>query len=86
MEAFEADRNHMHHVLLDKGMSHKQASISLGLLNVLVILIYLIFSPYLNSWGMSVVMLGIFVLTGFGFEVLKKYPHVKWHKQVFNDK
>lgn len=31
---FQADRNHMHHILLDLGMSHRQAAISLYTVNV----------------------------------------------------
>ena len=34
---FEADRNHMHHVLLDLGFTHKKASLLLGGLNLVVI-------------------------------------------------
>ena len=35
-----ADRNHMHHLLLDKGLSHKQATFCLGMLQVIAILGY----------------------------------------------
>ncbi len=35
-----ADRNHMHHLLLDKGLSHKQATFCLGSLQVIAILGY----------------------------------------------
>ena len=36
-----ADRNHMHHLLLDKGLSHKQATFCLGMLQVIAILGYI---------------------------------------------
>ena len=36
-----ADRNHMHHLLLDKGLSHKQATFCLGKLQVIAILGYI---------------------------------------------
>ena len=36
-----ADRNHMHHVLLDKGLSHKQATFCLGMLQVIAIFGYI---------------------------------------------
>jgi len=58
---FEADRNHMHHVLLDLGLSHKKASFTLAGFNILVITIYIILSRKLDSIGMSLVMLGIFI-------------------------
>ena len=35
-----ADRNHMHHLLLDKGLSHKQATFCLGSLQVIAIIGY----------------------------------------------
>jgi len=36
-----ADRNHMHHLLLDKGLSHKQATFCLGSLQVIAIFGYI---------------------------------------------
>ena len=36
-----ADRNHMHHLLLDKGLSHKQATFCLGMLQVIAIIGYI---------------------------------------------
>ena len=36
-----ADRNHMHHLLLDKGLTHKQATFCLGGLQVIAILGYI---------------------------------------------
>lgn len=83
---FEADRNHMHHVLLDSGMKHKQASLSLGLLNVVVVISYIIFSRYLNSWGMSAVMVGIFTITGFVFQFLKNRSQAADYRNAFSDK
>jgi UDP-N-acetylmuramyl pentapeptide phosphotransferase/UDP-N-acetylglucosamine-1-phosphate transferase len=37
-----ADRNHMHHLLLDKGLSHKQATFCLASLQVIAILGYIV--------------------------------------------
>ena len=36
-----ADRNHMHHLLLDKGLTHKQATFCLGSLQVIAIIGYI---------------------------------------------
>lgn len=69
---FEADRNHMHHVLLDNGLSHKKASFILGGLNLLVILLYILLSRNLQSIGMSVTMLAVFAVVAIGFEILKR--------------
>jgi UDP-N-acetylmuramyl pentapeptide phosphotransferase/UDP-N-acetylglucosamine-1-phosphate transferase len=69
---FEADRNHMHHVLLDNGLSHKKASFVLGGLNLAVIIIYMMLSRDIKSEGMSLVMLGIFVTVAIAFTGLKR--------------
>lgn len=55
---FSPDRNHAHHVLIDLGLSHKKASFSLGLLNVVVIGIYYSLSSLLShSWLIFLVVL-----------------------------
>lgn len=46
---FSADRNHAHHVLLDLGLSHFKASISFGLLNMVIIFTYYFFSNKLDQ-------------------------------------
>ncbi|MBO2542858.1 undecaprenyl/decaprenyl-phosphate alpha-N-acetylglucosaminyl 1-phosphate transferase [Salegentibacter sp. BDJ18] len=69
---FEADRNHMHHVLLDHGLSHKKASFVLGGLNLAVIVLFIMLSRDLKSGGMSLVMLGVFVIVAIAFEALRK--------------
>lgn len=46
---FSADRNHIHHRLLDRGLSHQRATLSLALVNILVIgLAFLIKDLYIN--------------------------------------
>ena len=57
LSPFSPDRNHAHHVLLDLGLSHKKASFSLGLLNVVVIGIYFSLSNILSQpWLMFLVV------------------------------
>ena len=46
---FIADRNHIHHKLLDMGLSHKKATLTLGIINILAIaLAFLIKDLYIN--------------------------------------
>ncbi len=46
---FSADRNHIHHRLLALGLSHKKATLTLGIINILVIaLAFLIKDLYIN--------------------------------------
>ena len=72
---FEPDRNHTHHVLLDAGCTHMQASLLLGLLNSVVVAAILILSTSFGSWVLSGILLGIFGLCCWGFDLLKKaYP------------
>ena len=69
---FEADRNHMHHVLLDNGRTHKQASFLLGGVNLLVIGLYIWLSQYLKNTGLTLAMLVVFLLAAVAFDALKK--------------
>lgn len=55
---FSADRNHMHHVLIDLGLRHWQASFGIGTLNLIVVGIYLYFANKLShTWQIFLVVL-----------------------------
>jgi UDP-N-acetylmuramyl pentapeptide phosphotransferase/UDP-N-acetylglucosamine-1-phosphate transferase len=69
---FEADRSHMHHVLLDNGLNHKKASFVLGGLNLAVIVLFIMLSRDLRSVGMCLAMLGVFIIVAIAFEALRK--------------
>jgi len=69
---FEADRNHLHHVLLDNKLSHKQASVLLGFINVLIIGLFMMLSKIINSVYLSLIMLVLFVAIALVFEYLRK--------------
>lgn len=66
---FEADRNHIHHILLDLGLSHFKASFSLAVLNLLMILSFIVLSQYLGHNGLILAMLGLAaaIVALFGF-------------------
>ena len=74
---FEADRNHLHHVLLDYSLSHKQASLLLGAINILIILLFISLSKMLNSIGLTMVMLFVFASIAVIFEIMKKNRKLK---------
>jgi len=74
---FEADRNHLHHVLLDYKLSHKQASLVLGAINILIILLFIYLSKMLNSIGLTLVMLLVFTSVAVIFEIMKKNRKLK---------
>lgn len=50
---FSADRNHLHHRLLDIGLSHKKAAIILYTVNVLIIVLAI----FLNRMGVTIALL-----------------------------
>ena len=63
---FEADRNHIHHRLIDLGLTHVQATYILIVVNLLfIVIVYL-----LQSWGNLYLMLFAFIL--FSFKLKKK--------------
>ncbi|MEG9327964.1 MraY family glycosyltransferase [Salinimicrobium catena] len=54
---FTADRNHSYHVLLDLGLSHRKASLVMGLMNLGVIVFFLQFSRMLpHLWLVAMVV------------------------------
>ncbi len=69
---FYPDRNHSHHILIDHGMSHFKASMLLGFINFLMVILFI--------WGSSIfdsVLLLLVLLMTFGiylviFDVLRK--------------
>lgn len=68
---FAPDKNHAHHVLLNLGFSHRRASAGLGLLNLLVIAIYLAFARVLSQpWLLFLVAL-LYILVFLFFNWLK---------------
>lgn len=69
---FEADRNHMHHVLLDNGRTHKEASILLGGVNLVVIGLYALLSRVFTSIGLILSMIVIFIIAAVIFDALKR--------------
>lgn len=68
---FKADRNHMHHVLLDCGLSHKQTGLALAGLNIIIILAFVLFSFLFGQIGLIISMLLLIALVAFTFKRLK---------------
>lgn len=57
---FNPDRNHIHHMLLDCGLSHMQSTYVLALLQIFIILIaFALQEMGLNSWIIISVVLGV---------------------------
>ena len=59
------DRNHIHHLLIDYGLTHMQATFTLVIVNILFIVAVLIMQPYLLALELVVVILVVAtILTG----------------------
>jgi UDP-GlcNAc:undecaprenyl-phosphate GlcNAc-1-phosphate transferase len=71
LSPFTADRNHLHHILLDQGMTHRKATLSLVLLNIFVIVIFFIVSKILTNVYLFLFMLGLYLSIAFLFYRLK---------------
>ena len=55
---FYPDRNHSHHVLVDFGMSHFKATMIMGFINYMFVILIIKFASFLNSYQ----MLGLFFI------------------------
>lgn len=68
---FKADRNHIHHILIDSGLTHFKVAMTLGFLNYVIIIITLWLSSFLDSFQMSVFFMFLNVLMLLFFSLLK---------------
>ena len=69
---FSADRNHLHHILIEKNISHFRTSLILCLINAINLIFVFLLEPSFNSIELTVVYI-VISLFWFGFfEYLKK--------------
>ena len=80
---FSPDRNHVHHILIDSGLSHIKASLFLGLLSLVLALGFISLSLLLNSFLMifvliviSVLLLGLFYALKNNVKSENKFRHL----------
>ena len=76
---FQADRNHIHHQLLDLGLSHREAALTLYLVNIGFILTALVLRNI-----SSLFLLNILVVMGIIFSVVPHYIKVYRAKSAVN--
>lgn len=73
---FRADRNHMHHILLDLGLSHLKTSALLGAFNFMIVAIYFLLSANLSTtWlivSLGVIYIGLFSFCGYCKKIVNK--------------
>ena len=69
---FYPDNNHIHHILIDSGLSHFKASLFLGIINLLLATFFLLLSTLFNSFEMIGFFIVSFTLLLGVFHQLKK--------------
>ncbi len=69
---FFPDRNHSHHILIDNGMSHFNASMLLGIINYAMVILFIWLSSIFNSIIMLLILTMAFALFLVLFDVLRK--------------
>jgi UDP-N-acetylmuramyl pentapeptide phosphotransferase/UDP-N-acetylglucosamine-1-phosphate transferase len=73
---FSADRNHMHHILLDSGLSHIQTTVVLcGTSLVNTVLFFLLHRNITNTQSLFILaaLFGLYMLTSFGLKMRIMY-------------
>lgn len=69
---FSPDKNHIHHILISSGLSHLKASLFLGSLSLVLAIVFIMLSRYLNSFQMIWVFIAFNVFLLVLFDRLKR--------------
>ena len=69
---FSPDRNHIHHLLSDAGLSHKKISLVLGILNLILIAVLIRVSTRFNSLQLLFIIIGCYTVLLVVLYILKK--------------
>lgn len=69
---FFPDRNHLHHILIDSGLSHFTASMLLGFSNYILVILIIWLSSHWNSFVMITLLFILFIATFLVCHLLKK--------------
>ena len=69
---FKADRNHIHHILIDKGISHLRTSLILCLINTFNLIVIFLLESYFNSVELTGIYIGISLIWFGVFEYIKR--------------
>ena len=69
---FAADRNHIHHIFIDKGFTHLKTSLLLCMINFLNLAIIFFLEPFFNSVVLTLIYIGINLFWFLIFEIIKR--------------
>jgi len=59
---FKPDRKHAHHILIDLGISHKKASVIMGLINLIFIVLFVILGTNFNNITLIIIFSAIVLI------------------------
>ncbi len=80
---FDADRRHLHHIFIDKGLAHVKASVTLTVTSVIAFIIIYLANPYLSSFGLLLLFFGITFITFYVLLLLDKDAKARVHRKKF---
>ena len=69
---FAADRNHIHHIFIDKGFTHVKTSMLLCMINFLNLAIIFLVEPIYNSFELTLIYVVMNLFWVFAFEIIKR--------------
>ena len=81
---FEPDRCHMHHALVDTGLSHKKTSVILTISGAIIFGITFYCSTFFDSWALIVILIGFYLLTLNILFLLDYYKNSSSIRKQFN--
>jgi UDP-GlcNAc:undecaprenyl-phosphate/decaprenyl-phosphate GlcNAc-1-phosphate transferase len=82
---FKADRLHLHHLLVDNGLSHIATSLTLYGITIALTLFTYYLRKFFTNTELSIFILGLFVVY-LGFSNFLELRRFKMHKQKISDK
>jgi UDP-N-acetylmuramyl pentapeptide phosphotransferase/UDP-N-acetylglucosamine-1-phosphate transferase len=74
---FYPDRNHIHHLLLDKGFTHIETSLIISAIAILILFTIIQCSFLLNSFWLVAIMAAVYMLLFAFFHALKQQNSTK---------
>ncbi len=69
---FEADKRHMHHIFIDKGLNHFKASITFTVSSIITFIFIYFTNPFFSGIGLSIVFIFLVLIAFYIFMLLDK--------------
>lgn len=69
---FKADKRHMHHIFIDKGLNHFKASLTFTVSSIITFVIVYFSNPFLSGVGLSLIFISLVLITIYVFILLDK--------------